>query len=79
MITNRAALCRRRPTADFQQRTETLASLVFEFLKEITECKVRDLFSPQGFHAAKVQIFKEQNIKLLTQLNSKFPMVTGSL
>ncbi len=38
--------------------------------------KVGDLFSPQFFHAPKVQVFKEQNIKRTTQVYRKFPMIT---
>ena len=63
MSTNTTAFCSRRPTADFQHTTQTLARLVFQFLHELTEGEVRNLFAKEGFHTAKVQVFKEQNIK----------------
>ena len=54
-------------------------ALVFEFLIELTKPKIGDLFPPQAFHAFKVQVFKEQNIELATQVYCEFPMVIGSL
>ena len=53
--------------------------LVLKFLHERTQGEVRNLFTPKFFHTAKVQVFKEQNIKLTTQLDGKFPMVICSL
>ena len=79
MSTHRTALCRRCPAVNLQHRTQTLASLVFEFLHEITKSEVRDLFPPQAFHPVKVKVFKEQHIKLLAQVYRKFPMVICSL
>ena len=79
MSTNRAALTCRRPPPNLQHRTYPLLALMFEFLKELTEGKVRDLFAKEGFHTPKVQVFKEQHIKLLAQLYRKFPMVVCSL
>ena len=54
-------------------------ALVLEFLHEPTKGEVRDLFFPQAFHTRKVQVFKEQNIKLTTKFYRQFPVVICSL
>ena len=79
MITNRTALCRRRPFINLQNAFDTFLGLMLQFPHELTEGKVRDLFAPQAFHTFKVQVFKEQNIKLPTKVYRKFPMMIGSL
>jgi len=79
MITNTTAFCRRCPASNRKYKTIAFIRLVFEFPHELTEGKIRNLFTKEGFHTAKVQVFKEQNIKLLTEIYRKFPMVVRSL
>ena len=78
-VTNRTRFCSRRPPIDFQHGAYPLFALVFEFLRELTKSKVRYLFPPKPFHTRKVQIFKEQDVKLTTEFYRQFPMVVCSL
>ena len=79
MFTNTTALCSGCPASNLQNSTYPLLCLPFEFHDELTEGEVRNLFTPKSFHAVKVQVFKEQNIKLLAEFYRQFPMVVCSL
>ena len=77
--TDTTALCRGYPSTNLQHRTYPFLGLVFEFFKKLTESKVRDLFTPKSFHTVEVQVFKEEYIKVATQVYCKFPMMIRSL
>ena len=79
MSANRTAFTCRRPSPNLQHRPNPFMRLVFQFPYELTEGKVRDLFSKKCFHASKIQVFKEQDVKTSAQVYSKFPMVICSL
>ena len=49
-------------------------TLIFQYLNKLVEAKVRDFTSPQAFHTVKVQGFKDNGIKPLTQFACQLPM-----
>ena len=79
MSTNTTALCRGYPLANLQYRTYPFVRLVLEFLHKCPECEVRNLFTPKFFHSAQVKVFKEQYVKIPTQVYCEFPMMVCSL
>ena len=79
MFTNTTALCSGCPASNLQNSTYPLLCLPFEFHDELTEGKVRNLFTPKSFHAVKVQVFKEHYIKTSAEVYCEFPVVVCSL
>ena len=49
-------------------------TLVLQYLNKLIEGEIRDLSSPEAFHAVKVQGFNGNRIKSFTKIRSKFPM-----
>ena len=58
---------------------DAFGSLPFDLLREFAEGYIRDFATPEAFHALKVQVFKEQPIKLAHEFQSQFPVVVSSL
>ncbi len=69
----------RLPTSDCFHTLSAFFRLPSDFLKELTKGEVRDLASPKPFHAVKVQVLKETEVKLADEFQSKFPVVIFAL
>ena len=54
-------------------------TLIRQYLNELIERKIRDLTSPQAFHARKVQGFNGNRIKRLTKIGGKLPVEVFAL
>ena len=54
-------------------------TLISQYLNELVEGKVGDFTSPQAFHAVKVQSFKDNRIKLLTEFAGELPLKVFAL
>ena len=54
-------------------------TLILQYLNKLVEGKVRHLASPKAFHAVKVQSFKDNRIKLLTEFGGKLPLKVFAL
>ena len=67
------------PTPNGFHALTTLFHLPVHLEHEVTKSKVRDFTSPEAFHASKVQVLKEQPIKLAHEFQSQFPVVVSSL
>ena len=50
---------------------DTFLCLPLDFLQEFTESNIRDFFTPQAFHTVKVQVLKEQPIKLAYEIQAQ--------
>ena len=72
--TIRTRLCRSRPLPDLNKMTLMFSTLIAQYLNKLIEGKVRHLAAPKPFHAIKVQRFKDNRIKLFTELGSQLPM-----
>ena len=64
----------RRPLTDLRQLTLMFYTLVPQYLNKLVEGEVRHFSPPKPFHARKVQGFKDNRIKLLTQIGCKLPV-----
>ena len=69
-----ARFCCSRPLINLFQKTLMFTTLIPQYLNELVESKVRDFASPQSFHAVKVQRFKDNLIKLLTEFACELPV-----
>ncbi len=69
----------RLPTSYRLNALSPFFRLPSDFLKELTKGEVRDLASPKSFHAVKVQVLKETEVKLADKFQSKFPVVIFAL
>ena len=67
------------PTSDGFNALAPLFRLPEHLEHEITESKVRDFTTPKPFHAVKIQVLKERNIKLTDDLKGEFPMMVFAL
>ena len=67
------------PTSNRLNALATLFRLPVHLEHEITKSKVRHLSSPKAFHAVKVQVLKELNIKLTDDFKCQFPMMVFAL
>ena len=67
------------PTSDSFHTLATLFAGPVHLEHEFTESKVRHLSSPKAFHAVKVQVLKERNIKLADDLKCEFPVMVFAL
>ena len=74
MSTSRTRFCCSRPLSDLTQLTLMFLTLIFHYLNKLVEGKVRDFTSPQAFHTVKVQRFKNNRIKLLTEFACQLPL-----
>ena len=54
-------------------------ALILQYLNELVEPKVGDFTTPKPFHAIKVQCFKDNGIKLLTEFGGKLPLKVFAL
>ena len=68
-----------RPLTDLFKMTLMFITLIFQYLNKLVEGEVRDFASPQAFHTVKVQGFKSNRIKLLTQFRGELPMKVFAL
>ena len=67
------------PTSDGFNALATFLCLPSHLEHEVTEGEIGDLASPKAFHAVKVQVLKEREVKLADDFQSKFPMVILAL
>ncbi len=68
-----------RPLSDLNKMTLMFLTLISQYLNELVEPKVRDFTTPQSFHAIKVQCFKDNRIKLLTEFAGELPLKVFTL
>ena len=54
-------------------------TLIFQYINKLIKGEVRDFASPKLFHAVKVQRLKDNRIKPLAKICSKFPMPVSAL
>ena len=54
-------------------------TLIFQYLNKLVEAKIGDFASPKAFHTVKVQSFKDNRIKLLTEFRGELPMKVFAL
>ena len=54
-------------------------TLIFQYINKLIKGEVRDFASPEAFHAVKVQCLKDDRIKPLAKICSKFPMPVSAL
>ena len=54
-------------------------TLILQYLNKLVEGEVRDFTPPQPFHAIKVQCFKDNRIKLLTEFGGELPLKVFAL
>ena len=69
----------RSPLTDLEQRATMFLTLIFQYLNKLGERKIRDLTSPQAFHAQKVQGFNNDGIEPLTKFTCQLPMKVCAL
>ena len=68
-----------RPLTDLEQLTPMFLALILQYLNKLVERKIRDLASPQAFHARKVQGFNGDCVKPLTKFRGKLPLKVFAL
>ena len=71
--------CCSSPLIDLFEKTLMFTALILQYLNKMVESKIRDLTSPQPFHAVKVQRFKDNRIKLLTKFRGELPVKVFAL
>ena len=69
----------RLPTPDGFNTLTALFCLPEHLEHELTEAEIRDFASPQAFHAVKVQVLKETEVKLADEFQCEFPVVIFAL
>ena len=67
------------PLTNFNKFTLMFLTLIPQYLNELVESKIGDFTSPQAFHAVKVQSFKHNPIKLLTEFAGELPLKVFAL